>query len=357
MKLIITFCLTVSYVFFGFSQITLTDADFPGSGELYTVSTPDSILIDYSSTGANFNWDFSSLTYITQNQRECISLSGAPIFINFVYGPLASSAYRATYYTPFSDLPLDQFGGMLPLQIEEVNQFVKKTTSKVNLLGYSAKINGQSLPIKSDTIETKYNLPLQYGDDYSSSGYTYLDMSMFMDADWKQFRHRHTIVDGWGTIATPYGTFDVLRLKHHVQEIDSVTYQGIPFGMTLPDVYEYEWIAQGEKVPVFKVTTAETNGNEVITSIEYKDNNYSGIASAKVEGLSIFPNPVNDELNIKCNESIKLIEIFDVNGTIVKRIHPKNFTNNINVRELNRGLYIVTLTTDSHVVNTNFIKE
>ena len=261
----------------GNSQITITDADFPAAGDVITVSRTAGLTIDYSSTGPDYQWDFSNLTFADQVTRTHNPLSGVPFLINLSYGPTAVTAYRSSYYLPFTDLPLNQFGNLLPVQIEDVFQYTKKNAQKMTLVGYSASINGQDIPIKSDTIETKYIYPLEFEDEYISRGYTHLDMSVFIPAEWMQQRKRTTVVDGWGAITTPFGTFDVLRVQHKIEETDSVKYNGMAFGLNIPVTYEYEWIANGEKTPILKVVTTEVMGNETVVSAEYKDHNYLSV--------------------------------------------------------------------------------
>src|SRR5690606_32965204 len=115
----------------------------------------------------------------------------------------------------------------------------------------SASINGTGLPIKSDTIETRYKFLLNFGDVHYSRGYTKLDMNPIYDAVWLQYRQRNTEVDGWGSVTTPYGTFDVLRVKHTITERDSLRFEifgnqtWIP--IPVPQSNIYEWITNGEK--------------------------------------------------------------------------------------------------------------
>lgn len=344
--------------FWTIGQITITENDFPGAGDLTTVSQAIDLQVDYSSTGPDHQWDFSHLSYINQVNREYKSLSGAPFMINFTYGPFAISAYRASYYAPYTDLPINQIGNLLPIQISDIFQYTRKTNQRLSWVGYSASISGQDIPIKSDTIETKYYLPLNYGDQYVSRGYTNLDLSVFINAQWIQIRKRSSVVDGWGELITPYGTFNVLRVQHRIEETDSVSYDGNVFGLDIPVRYEYEWLANGEQEPVLKIVTTEILGNEVVTSVEYKDNDYTNVENVKPSNTPlIFPNPVSDELTVSWKEGNKSVRIFNVSGALISEFSFQNVSWKMDVSDLQSGMYFISIESEGENVTTPFVKK
>lgn len=358
MKLTIFTLLSGLISFSGIGQITITSADLPGAGETFIVSQVTDPQIDYASTGVDHQWDFSNLSYLTQTDRVHNSMSGLPLLINFAYGSFASTNYRATYNAPFTDLPINQFGNVLPIQLSDINQYTRKTNQRLTLVGYSASISGQGVPIKSDTIETKYVLPLNYGDNYVSRGYTQLDLTPFtINARWVQVRKRSTVVDGWGKITTPFGTFDALRVQHKIEETDSIEYDGISFGLNIPVMYEYEWLSKEEKIPVMKIVTTEILGNETVVSIEYRDFDHVGLDHLETAGLLVYPNPVGDELIISWKEGIKSVRIFHVNGSIVNDFSFEGAIHKINTSDLSSGMYYISIDNGGDRITKSFIKK
>ena len=354
--------LFLSMIIFGLSasvnsQITLVQNDFPSAGVELTASRLSSMTIDYASTGANYQWDFSDLTLINQTGKDFFAPINLPFLVNFAYGPLASTAYRATYYSPYSDLPLNQISNYLPIQIADVNQYTRITTSRLNLLGYSASINGQAMPIKSDTIETKYELPLNFGDTYSSRGYTKLDLNPLADARWIQMRQRSSVVDGWGEITTPYGTFEVLRVKHEINEIDTVEYQGFTIGLNVPKTFEYEWLAKGEDIPILKVSTVQNSGVEVVTVVEFKD--FDLLSANKISSedeMLIFPNPVDKLVTIQSKEGVKAGKIFNVDGNLIKKFSFNDVAYQVDLSNLQAGMYFISIEKNGINTTQSFIK-
>lgn len=338
-------------------QITLTQSDFPDAKDTLVSSQAISFQIDYASTGPNYTWDFSNLSFLSQIKRIYQPLAGTPLLVNMAYGPFAVTAYRSSYYAPYLDLPLAQIGQILPIEIGDVNQYTKKSTPRLSYVGYSLSISGQGVPMKSDTIETKYYFPLDYGADYTTKGYTYFDLSMFIDAQWMQKRKRHTVVDGWGSITTPYGTFDVLRVQHRVEETDSIGYTGTVFGLDIPVTYEYEWIAKNEKTPILRITTTELMGNETVVSIEYKDYDFLNIESLATDKLIVYPNPATNELNLSWKLGRKNVKVYQLDGTLVCDFSFDEKVEKFNISDLASGMYFLSIECEGESSTTSFIKE
>jgi hypothetical protein len=88
----------------------------------------------------------------------------------------------------------------------------------------------------------------------------------------KKYQKRVNMVDGWGQLTTPFGTFpNVLRLKTLIYHQDTT----ISFGVTLPvnttiDII-YSWFDLNYGIPVLQVNGKFINNDEIYTSAEYID--------------------------------------------------------------------------------------
>lgn len=341
------------------SQITITVADFANAGDTVRISQTDGAGLDFATTGANFNWDYSSLTANSQYLKEYYPIGFASILIFTTYGPIAPTNYKATYFNPTNDLPLDQLSQFLPVSLSDLNQYTKRMTDSITSLGYSISVNGQGVPFKSDTIETRYKLPLNYNDNHYSRGYTFIDLNPIIDFKIKQYRQRTTTVDGWGTLITPKGTFQTLRIRHDIAEIDSV-YQtffgtGAWFGTPPIQRTEYEWWADGQLEWLLKAT--ETNGN--ISAVEYQED-YLGLDASineEVINYAIQPNPTSEFIQIQKGITPESIQIFDLNGNsvFVLSLFEEEDTQ-INVSGLKQGIYSIAIKTKSGTLFSRFVK-
>ena len=71
--------------------------------------------------------------------------------------------------------------------------------------------------------------------------------------------------------------------------------------------------------------------------------NTSGVLELENNGVSIFPNPAQNFLNINIsNNNITKLTIYSIEGTIVAEEKVLNFTNKINIANLSNGLYFIS---------------
>jgi hypothetical protein len=354
---------TVAFLpFLGFGQIFLDQSDFADADDTVRMSSTTDAGIDFASTGANMNWDYSGLVAESQELREFNAMSNASALVNIIFGVFASSDYQASYYLPNDDLPLDQLGGVLPVNITDIFQFSKSSSSAITSVGIAMAVDGIEIPFKSDTIETRYEFPLMYQNAYSSNGYTKLDLNPIQDIVWIQYRTRDSEVDGWGTITTPYGTFDALRVKHTINEVDSISLDvfGGPFTLplTLPESYIYEWWANGELEPILRIETSDLGGTEIVSGIEYRDSfdpALVGVDEKTIE-VELYPNPVIDELKVVGMDPGSTFAIVDVHGAIVNQ-GVLNASESIQVGSLSNGTYSIVILSGGKLAQSTFIKQ
>jgi len=80
-----------------------------------------------------------------------------------------------------------------------------------------------------------------------------------------------------------------------------------------------------------------------------KNDNYS---------LSVYPNPAKDELNINFGDSSgnEIMEIYSVNGSLIRRYPLINANNKIDISNYSKGLYMVRIKSDKSDAILKFIK-
>lgn len=345
-----------------FGQITVTDTDFGNAGDTVRMSSTTDFGVDFASTGTNWNWDFTSFTAESQTLIDFQGMSGASSLVQLLFGGFSPTEYQADYYTEFDDLPIDQFSQFLPVNISDLFQFSRITSDSVSSIGIAIDVDGNQVPFRSEGIEKRYELPLNFGDTYEGYGYTEMDLNPFAEIIWRQRRVRTSEVDGWGTIQLPMGSFDVLRVKHTIEESDSL-YQdflglGNPtwFGLDLPTANIYEWIANGEKEVVLRIETTEIAGIETVTNIEYRDTYNPLLASTsnlEILPAQVYPNPANETVHVDIDASVLLYSIIDINGSVVH----KGSEATIDISNLTSGQYILLGQTEKGVFRTSFVKE
>lgn len=331
-----------------FAQLTLTENDFASPGDTVRISQTIETTTDYSLTGENFNWDFSGLVASSQFLREFTSIGFSPVQLTF--GVLAPQQYQASYFIPENTLPLDQLNGFLPVSLSDARSYQKSMTDSITKVGFSVKVGGVDVAFKSDTIETKYKFPMTYQQVFNTKGYTFIDLSPAAEFKVKQLRYVTSTVDGYGQLILPFGTFEVIRLKREINEIDSIyqSFFGAPswFGAPPFQTTEYEWIGQNKKDVLLKIVVNNANGTDQIQAIEYQDI-YLGLDAGLIHNdleASIFPNPTTNCLQIHSNSVLKNIYLFDAKGTILETISNLNSQiSSFDLGHYSSGIYFLKL--------------
>ena len=91
----------------------------------------------------------------------------------------------------------------------------------------------------------------------------------------------------------------------------------------------------------------------------YKPVLKTGFFSKKKPGLetSIYPQPCSDRIHITSSQSIRQVEIYDINGTLLKRKEMDGRSNVLSTEAFPQGLYIMRLlTAKGSIINEKFEK-
>jgi len=101
--------------------------------------------------------------------------------------------------------------------------------------------------------------------------------------------------------------------------------------------------------------TVEDGMNEI--EVWYNDQS-AGINESVQQAYNIYPNPVNDNLFIGNMKNVSKIEILDVAGHVVKSVDYSNVVERtqINISDLNSGMYILTIYEGSKSSATKLLK-
>ena len=230
----------------------------------------------------------------------------------------------------------------LPPMVQNPYFFYTKSNTEFTLEGYGLEFNGTPVPLAFQDADEVLFLPATFGNDDSST--FKLDFSLAGNRV-KQEGYRKTVVDGHGTIETPYTTSPVqcLRVRSFVDEIDTIETGGTVIG--IPRTYvDYKWLAENEKFPLLWVRTEVVAGSEQIVLISFRDHYRPslGIASLtpSLTRLEAWPVPATNEVNISLPTDWKqyLLTVYDLNG---RPITTQSNSPVINLEALPAGTYII----------------
>lgn len=332
-----------------FSQVTINQSDMPSAGAIYTISRTNDINSYLDSTGADYLWDFSDLQLNSQ-QADTIfpSSSTEMVYAAVFFNMLAAKGFA--------------FPGNIPqISITDNYDFFKSNIAYYSRAGMGAKINGISMPMKYDDPELYFTLPLVFGNNdssYSSFGITIPSVGYY-----GQTVQRYNYTDGWGTIITPFGTFNALRVRSDVYITDTIYYESYSYGLSIPRFQnEYKWLAQGMGLPVLSVTKTTMQ-----TTVLYQDsvmqNSINTPDDLKIS-FFLYPNPVknhfflnftqepNDEFSVKISDQSGR-SVWN-NYSLIKT-GEKQFLIGFEENVLSEGVYYITVNLKGKTVTEKFI--
>ncbi len=343
------------------AQITINASDLPSPNDTVLVGISTQTSLDFQTTGANYTWDFSSLTANSQRIDTFYNVSSASALYQLSFNNFLTPNYKADYYNKLLNNNLPNIPGG-QVSIDKPVFFTKNSSSKSEIVGMGVEINGVEIPVKADTIDEVYQFPMTYNNSWTSRSYLYMDMNPAFDAIFVRHQLRQSIVDGWGTITTPFGTYDVVRVKSTITYTDSVkidiTGTGNPIWLPMPtpqDI-EYTWWSNNNKIPLLKVIERGGTTN----SIEFRGTtSYAGVNQQKNNNpLSIYPNPTTNVLNINLGDyNNAQIQVLDITGKTIFNTNTTNTTNSINVSSFNKGVYFIKITTNNKTITKQFVKQ
>lgn len=240
------------------AQIQITSAAMPAAGDTvrFSSASPVGLNLNLSKKGASQSWDYSNLVSTGQDLSQFISANKTP--------------YLFYFFNQIGQKTADSFG-VGQFAFRNIYSFYSKSSSvfKAEGLGYEFS----SIPLASNYTDEDeiYQFPLAYGDSdvttfrfkFSIPGQTFFSVV--------QKGSRTNVVDGWGSIKTPYKTYsDVLRVKTTVDEIDSIVSS---FGGTAFPRKQviYKWLSADEKIPVLEITGTEALGVFTPQQIRFRD--------------------------------------------------------------------------------------
>lgn len=245
-------------------QITINHNDMPSAGDTLRYSlTTNPQQYNFIETGEDFLWDFSNLTHQLQGLEEYELVSSINFLMALLFFGMNSIATSS-----LGDLPLDNFD----IEIDGVYSVYLNSISNYSQLGFFALIEGFGLPLKYSENHIIYKFPLNYNDQDSTGffGNTNLGDTLSLTRE----GYRINEVDGWGTLITPFGQFETLRLKSVIYESDSLFLEsfGEPFVLKRTTT-QYSWLAKNEKIPLLEVsyTAFEASPDNPLLRIKYRD--------------------------------------------------------------------------------------
>lgn len=321
-KILTTFLLTCSSLII-YGQITITKDDMPTDGDTLRYSETQIGSIDISrlmETGVNYNWDFSDLSPVRQGIDEYQSSAFTPYALFF----LGFNKYGVKIADDF---------GIPQIPISNVYSFFSINNNAFKADGLGMTLQGVPLPAYFSDDDEIYQFPLEYQDRDSST--LAFELIIPTIGNYTRIGHRINLVDGWGTINTPYGSFECIRVMSEITATDSIDVSGINLGLPYKE-RTYKWLAKGEKMPILEIMgNSGPAGNFIITRVRYRDHYREGFTTTDIADWSevanvpvVSPNPSVDghfviQLDLLKKTDLQF-SVYSIDGKLIEQVSLPN---------------------------------
>ncbi len=328
-------------------QITITDADMPSANKNYYYSNVlDFLFVDVNQTGTNFNWDFSNLTYQDQDSVITKSVSSTPFAYQFYFNNIF---LYPDHYASFAQQGED-ISAFNMINVTDRFDYFKTSNSDFSAVGFGANINGIPSSVKYDTIDQILPLPLTYGMTDSTSASYLASIPTF--GSYGQWIRRKVEVDGWGSLTTPFSSYDALRVKTTLYQEDTIYVDQLMIGYTTdrPVKTMYEWYANNKGVPIVSIIAQ----SGIIVEMKFLDQLHVSKSEFITDRLNIYPNPVIDILQVEMyNNENYIIEIYNSKGCKIDFWKSDEI---ISLVHLDQGIYFIKAISNRHTFVKKIIK-
>lgn len=274
----ITFLSVVLLTFTMNAQVTYNSGDFAAAGEEFTVSKATSFAgVNFATTGANHNWNYSNLQAGSQSNTGYQNPNGSGYKLSwclshfYIFNCNSQFNNNFTHSTLVSDgIALMDYGVANIVEHARANA----TTFENRMRGLTATVSGISVPmtVEYDNPDEIYHFPMTYNDSYTTTGHLNMDLNnLGVPFSYTLATQRTNTVQGWGSITTPMGTFpNVLKLKTVLQKTETYVYNGISIPIPTTTV-SYQWFSPDYGIPVLQADGLEIFNIFIPTSVTYID--------------------------------------------------------------------------------------
>ena len=303
---------------FSYAQTPITASGFnPINGDKFIVNATN-----YASPGGAGNdqiWNLGMPAFTQQAEIKCVTPASINLDQNFPNANIAFDYSSAQY-------------------------LFKTSNSAFQTIGLS--MNGSNI-IYNDA-EDLIRFPVKLNDNYTDTWSATINYGYAI-----LYRTGKTTVtvDGYGKLLTPDGVFEnVYRVNMKQVYTDSLELMGQK-QIIKYDNNQYSWYKDGIHYALAQVMDVTANGvNSKAGS--YINYHKSGLKELSNSNFEIFPNPAQEEINVKSlyADGSKTIELTDIYG---KKVYSNTLevSSTIDIKEYPSGIYFVSVYSDNNLVS------
>lgn len=315
------------------AQITLNEGDMAQVGGQYIFINDTTPTVTPGSAGANQTWNLTGINNSYIDTTFALSPSSTPYNSSFPSSNLAMKAIipGAGESYEYANLGSDSLlvMGTVVSNMGELNYGTYKPAD-IGMV-FPATYNTQWTGSAINTVKVGIS-PGDSAKEVILVTYT-------------------NVVDGWGTVTTPAGSFNALRVSVTFQPQYDSLYECLGgtwvFAGMVPSskAVSYNWYAKGQGNFVAEI---EEDGNGNVLSADYMKNAVPAGINEITNNLSVsvYPNPASDYVNILISSAAQTgyVKVLDITGREVENDVLNNGKIQINTSAYANGMYLYLIT-------------
>jgi hypothetical protein len=148
----------------------------------------------------------------------------------------------------------------------------------------------------------------------------------------------------------------------HVIDLDNGTHTVDINGTLLLDNFAYQGYGQGQQpspstqLGSINFYSIDTNNRYYIDDFKLIEGNVLSTNDFETQTFSVYPNPVGNQLNIKSNDAVSDVTIYNVLGSLVHRSAPNAVSPSIDMSSFKSGVYFVEVTINNSRKTVKIVK-
>lgn len=326
-----------------FAQVIVNGSNFIQAGSVLNYQTSDASwsadqeLININ--GENAVWNAEDWILDAEDSVVYTSLDEMSGLIEFFFNneslyPEHYSTHALELGAEILDLPIP-----IPIDISDGRTYFRTDETGYYGTGLSFSFEEFQLATQNELVERIYKFPMHYA-DIDTSALSFLISLPGLGA-YGQYADRYSEVDGQGTLITPFGTYEVLRVRSERYITDTLYVEQFGDGQNIerPLQIDYAWISPQMPGPILEISVVE---DAVISARMLVSESTISVFNPDKQDLEIYPNPARDFIEFNSPFAEKAtVEIYDTHSRLVLKINP--IGNRIQLNTLAPGMYVVKI--------------
>ena len=327
------------------AQITIDQGDMPSIGDnIPRKSDTMTVHPGPGGSGPNQTWNFvATSAFVINENTSIVSVASTPNGNQFSSSNMAMTSDNASYL------------------------YFNNSAQSFTTQGFAGDLLGTGvINVNFASALTLHQFPRTYGSTFTDTyglNVTVPGASFNPLISQINFRRINNVVDetdGWGQITTPFGTYNVLRVKRTEIFTDSIfalpifppTWQLV--STNTDTTQNYSWFAKDGKLAVAEMSFDTLGLPKIFKWTELPG---IGIGLSEIEQpFTIGPNPFNDKILIKSDEMGECEIVDAIGNRYPYQISQTGETAILNTEGLSTGIYFLSIKLNGHQYTKCLVK-